>query len=96
VNVDKASDSWPLGGDGISDFDELKPYLDEVNAHIAASSASHGVLVAPVYQAFNGVTGDEDPGDKGLTAFDDFHPNGLGHAVIASLLRGLGYATVTP
>ncbi len=96
VNVDKASDSWPVGGDGISDFDELKPYLDEVNAYIAAASASNGVRVAPVYQAFNGVAGDEDPGDKGLTAFDDFHPSGLGHAVIASLLRGLGYATVTP
>lgn len=96
VNVDKASDSWPVGGDGISDFDELKPYLDEVNAYINAASVSHGVLVAPVYQAFNGPAGDEDPGDKDLLAFDDYHPNGRAHALIASLLRDLGYATVTP
>jgi len=96
VNVDKASDSWPAGGDGVSDFDVFKPYLDAVNAYIATASAARGVKVAPVYLAFNGPIGDEDPGDKGLLAFDDFHPNAQGHAVIASLLRALGYAAVTP
>ena len=96
VNRDKASDSWPAGGDGVSDFDELKPYLDEVNAYIASSSTARGVLVAPVYYWFNGPNGDEDPDDKGLLAFDDFHPNDRGHALMASLLRDLGYSTVTP
>ena len=96
VNVDKASDTWPAEGDAVSDFDVFKPYLDEVNAYIEASSTAHGVLVAPVYYWFNGPGGDEDPGTKGLLAFDDFHPNDRGHALIAGLLRNLGYASVTP
>jgi lysophospholipase L1-like esterase len=96
VNEDKATDTWPVGGDGTSDFAELKPYLDELNTYITASSIARGVLVAPVYLAFNGPTGDEDAGDKGLLAFDHFHPNDRGHALIASLLRDLGYSTVTP
>jgi lysophospholipase L1-like esterase len=96
VNVDKASDTWPAGGDGVSDFNELKPYLDDINAYIAGASTAKGVLVAPVYAAFNGANGDEDPNDKALLAFDHFHPNNSGHALIASLLRSLGYSTVTP
>jgi hypothetical protein len=39
---------------------------------------------------------DQDPGAAGLLAFDEFHPNGAGHALIASLLRALGYSAVTP
>ena len=96
MNEDKASDTWPVGGDGTSDFAELKPYLDELNTYITASSIAKGVLVAPVSLAFSGPAGDEDPSDKGLLAFDDFDPNDRGHAVIASLLRQLGYSTVTP
>jgi lysophospholipase L1-like esterase len=98
VNIDKASDSWPPGGggDGRTDFDVFKFYLDAVNTYIAAASVTKGVLVAPVYYWFNGADGGEDPGAKGLLAFDDFHPNAQGHALIASLLRGLGYSTVTP
>jgi lysophospholipase L1-like esterase len=70
----------------------LEPYLDDVNAHIAATTSEHGVPYAPVHAAFNGPDGDQDPGDKGLLAGDGLHPNGTGHAVIAELLRGLGYA----
>ncbi len=96
VNEDKASDSWPPGGDGTSDFTILKPYLDILNAYIATASLTKGVLIADVYHVFNGPSGDEDPADKGLLAFDDFHPNANGHAVMTTLLRNLGYATVTP
>ena len=94
VTVDQASDSWP--GDGMNDFQALNPYLSEVNAHIAASSAANGILVAPIHLTFNGASGAEDPAAKGYISFDGFHPNGLGHRVMGQLLRGLGYAVTVP
>jgi lysophospholipase L1-like esterase len=94
VNIDKVSDSWP--GDGVNDFEALKPYLEDVNAYIAVTAAAKGILTADVYHAFNGANGDEDPSSKGYLAFDGFHPNALGHSVIASLLRSLGYAVTVP
>src|SRR5262245_55180998 len=93
VKIDKNSDSWLADG-GATDFEALKPFLDDVNAYIA--SKSDGILVAPVYANFNGVSGTEDAGEKGLLAFDGFHPNAKGHALIASLLRDLGYSKITP
>ena len=48
VNEDKASDSWPPGGDGTSDFTILKPYLDILNAYIATASLTKGVLIAHI------------------------------------------------
>jgi len=83
-------------GPGNTDFDVFKPYLDDINAYIFSTSMAHGVLVAPVYDAFNGPLHDQDPGAAGLLAFDDFHPNAAGHALIAKKLRALGYFTVTP
>jgi lysophospholipase L1-like esterase len=80
----------------VNDFQALKPYLEDVNAYIASSSAANGILSADVYHAFNGPNGDQDPSSKGYLAFDNFHPNALGHFVIASLLRGLGYAVTIP
>ena len=94
VNTDKASDTVP--GDGVNDFQALKPYLDDVNAYIASTSATNGILSATVSVEFNGPLGDQDPTSKGYLAFDRFHPNGLGHAVIAGLLRNLGYASTVP
>jgi lysophospholipase L1-like esterase len=94
VNIDKEADSWP--GDLGNDFQVLKPYLDEVNAYIGATADANKIAYAPVYEAFNGPAGDEDPGDKGLIAFNAFHPNAAGHALIASLLRELGYVPIVP
>jgi lysophospholipase L1-like esterase len=67
-----------------------------VNAYITSTSNAKGILVAPVYANFNGALGDEDAGEKGLLAFDNFHPNAQGHALIAKLLRDLGYTKITP
>lgn len=100
VNEDRARDSWEndgechdLDGDGkCSDFEVFKPYLDDINHYIATTAADHGIPYAPVYLAFNGAEGDQDPEDKGYTAFDGFHPNDAGHQVIANLFRELGYA----
>jgi lysophospholipase L1-like esterase len=96
VAEDKASDTYPPSGPGNTDFDVFKPYLDDINAYIVGTSTAHGALVAQVYDAFNGPLHDQDPGAAGLLAFDDFHPNAAGHALIASRLRALGYLTVTP
>ena len=88
VTEDQNSDSWP--NDQGNDFKVLKIYLDQVNGYILSKSG--GVPVARVDLAFNGIYGDEDPKTKGYIAFDGFHPNTLGHAVIAQALRSLGYA----
>jgi len=92
VAADKATQTYA----GTTDFDVFRPYLDDVNAYIVGTSTAHGALVAHVYDAFNGPLHDQDPGAAGLLAFDDFHPNAAGHALIASRLRALGYFTVTP
>jgi lysophospholipase L1-like esterase len=94
VDEDKASDSWSEASNE-NDFTILKSYLEEVNQYIAQTSASFGAF-AKVYETFNGLAGDEDPAGKGLLAFDGFHPNKAGHALMASRLRDLGYAPLLP
>jgi lysophospholipase L1-like esterase len=94
VNAQKASDSW-ADDNGLSDFQAIKPYLDEANKYIASTAAANNIPCAKVYQAFNGASGEEDPGDKGYISPYDFsgvHPGELGHKVIADLFRNLGYA----
>lgn len=73
-------------------FYVFKQYLDEVNQHIAARAAHYGYEFAPVYVAFNGADGTEDPIAKGYIWIDGLHPNDTGHQVIAQLLRSLGYS----
>jgi lysophospholipase L1-like esterase len=94
VNVDRASDTWP--GDAGNDLAVLKPYVDDVNAYILNTSTAQNIGCARVYLAFNGPFGTDDPADKGLLAFDRFHPNSAGHARIAQLLRQLGYEQDVP
>lgn len=91
VARDQAADSWQDDG-GKSDFAVFKPYLDAVNAHIAATATAKHIPYARVYQAFNGPTGDVDAGDRGYLSFDRLHPNDRGHRVIADQFRALGYA----
>jgi lysophospholipase L1-like esterase len=93
---DRSADSWP-DDDGLTDLQALKPYLDEVNAHIAATVASHSIPYAQVYLAFNGPSGEEDPRIKGyISVLDGLHPSKAGHRQMAELLRGLGYAPLFP
>jgi lysophospholipase L1-like esterase len=94
VREDLASDTWP--GDAGNDFQAVNAYLDEVNAFIASTAMERKIAFAPVHLAFNGPNGTDDPGDKGLLAFDHFHPNTVGHILIAQLLRGVGYSQTTP
>ena len=90
VNEDLATDSW--AGDGTTnDFQVFKPYVDEVNQHIASVLFDNQINFAHIYLVFNGPNGTVDPADKGFISLDGFHPNGSGHRVIADQLRQLGY-----
>ena len=75
-----------------TDFQIIKYYLDQMNSHVAVSASAYLIPCAQVYAAFNGANGDEDPIAKGLVGSDSLHPTDAGHKLIATLLRGLGYA----
>jgi lysophospholipase L1-like esterase len=92
VNEDKAHDTV-TGDSYANDFELLKVFLEDVNAHIAASCAATAFACAQVYAVFNGPNGDEDPADppRSYISFDGFHPNDAGHRAIARALRVLGY-----
>ena len=55
----------------------------------------YGIPVVSLYEAFNGRDGNENPGEKGYLR-DGIHTNPAGDAVIADLLRDLGYDPVHP
>jgi lysophospholipase L1-like esterase len=95
VTTDKAKNTTPDKSETTvkgNDFQVLKYYLDQINGHIATTTANNLIPSAQVYLTFNGANGDEDPIAKGYIARDGLHPSDAGHQFIASLLRGLGYA----
>ena len=81
------------------DFAVLNGYLTQVNNIIHSTElAPYNIPYARVYEAFNIDLNNNvvDPASKGLLAFDGFHPNTAGHAVIAAKLNALGYAATMP
>jgi hypothetical protein len=64
-----------------------------VNAIVHQVAAEYDILVAPVYAAFNGPDGDQEP-DGYLQV--DGRTNPTGDAIIADLLRELGYGDAAP
>jgi len=90
VDEDRAQDTWP--NDQGNNFQVSKVYLDQINNHIALTSAARNIPYARVYQAFNGPNGDRDARELDYIAFDGLHPNGRGHARIAELFSNLGYS----
>jgi lysophospholipase L1-like esterase len=74
-----------------TDFQVLKYYLDQMNAHIAVSANSNNIPTAGIYSAFNGASGSEDPIAKGLMNTDGIHPSEVGFQMISDNLRALGY-----
>lgn len=74
-------------------FEEKKTCIEGVNAIVHQVAAEYGIPVAPVYTAFNGPDGDQDP--EGYLE-DGVHTNAEGDAIIADLLRELGYGDVAP
>ena len=63
---------------------DLKPYVDEVNRHIASTARSRAVPYAEV------------PVGEISMSSDGVHPNGAGYATIAGRLRGLGFGPLHP
>ncbi len=75
---------------------EAKNRCTKVYNEIVHSVADkYGIRVVPLYEAFNGPDGNENPGEKGYLR-DGIHTNPAGDAVIADLLRDLGYDPVHP
>jgi lysophospholipase L1-like esterase len=64
-----------------------------VNAIVHQVAEEYGILVAPLYLAFDGPAGDQDP--EGYLE-DGIHTNAAGDAIIADLLRGPGYEPAAP
>jgi lysophospholipase L1-like esterase len=96
VQVDKATNTFddnkePPESRG-NDFQVLSYYFNQMNNYIASTASIYSIPMAQVHQAYNGVSGDEDPVAKGYIATDGSHPSNTGHQVIANLFRGLGYA----
>lgn len=74
-------------------FEDKKACVEAVNAIVHQVAEEYGILVAPLYLAFNGLEGDQDP--EGYLE-DGIHTNAAGDAIIAGLLRELGYEPAAP
>ena len=72
-------------------FEDTKRYWMEFNKCIAEVAEKHGILVAQVFQAMNGVYGDDDPNEKGYLASSGQFLSDEGYEVVAKLFRELGY-----
>lgn len=94
VDEDKQKNTWP--NDRGDDFQVMKSYFDEANRHIQGSRTTRDLRIAKVSEAFNGLSGEEDPQDKNYLSFDRVHPSDEGHQVIADRLRELGFGTISP
>ena len=72
-------------------YEETKRTWMELNKCIVEAAEQHGIPVAQVFQAMNGVHGDDDPQGKSYLASDGQMLNDEGHQVVAKLFRELGY-----
>jgi hypothetical protein len=77
-------------------FDDLNPYWVTCNEYFVQAASEHNIPVARVDLAFNGPALDEDPSDKGYLLGDKHHPNQQGRALMAELVRELGYEPLAP
>jgi lysophospholipase L1-like esterase len=79
IFVDDAITTWPSEGK-IKDIRSLEPYVEEVNYHIATTTADKDVPYVEIYL------------EKGHVNPDGVHPNDEGYQVVAEQLRELGYS----
>jgi hypothetical protein len=77
-------------------LDEKKDCHEAINELIHEVGSRHGICVAGVSEAFNGPSGLEDPGEKGYLGYDGYRVSPDGDAVLAELLRELGYEPTVP
>ncbi len=89
VREDLGTDSWS-NDNGLIDHDAFQPYLQHANDHIAESLEAAHIPFAKISVVFNGPDGSIDPSDRGYMSADGFHPNDLGHQIIAQELLRFG------
>jgi hypothetical protein len=77
-------------------LDEKRPCHEAINELIHDVGVRHGIPVAPVADAFNGQYGLEDPREKGYLGHDGYRVSDEGDALVADLLRDLGYEPTVP
>jgi lysophospholipase L1-like esterase len=77
-------------------YDECLACWENYNQAIHQAAMAHGVPLARVFDAFNGLDHDEDARDKGYIREDGEHTTGAGRQIIADLLRELGYEPTLP
>jgi lysophospholipase L1-like esterase len=68
----------------------LRGWWDAFNRHVARLASEYVIPLARVRDAFNGISGDENPVE--YIGEDGWHTNARGAARIAELHRDLGYA----
>lgn len=69
----------------------IKSYLEDINRFIILSAINNRIFPALVYQAFNGINGEIDAGQRGYLSSDGIHPSNTGHDIIAAQLRATSY-----
>jgi lysophospholipase L1-like esterase len=78
IFTDEAPDTTPSNG-RLDHLQIFKPYVKEIDSHIAASATDEGIPYAEMYLG------------EGEISPDGVHPNDEGYEVIAEKLRELGY-----
>lgn len=69
-------------------FQDKRACVQGLIALVHQTGSKYGIPVVPVYEAFNGPDGDQDPN---AYLQDKVHTNAIGDSIIADLLREMGY-----
>jgi hypothetical protein len=72
-------------------FGIVDPYLQQMNDHVATTSAQYGFAMTDIHAVYNGLSGAEDPIAGGYVSPETYHPTSYGALVIADQLRLAGY-----
>jgi hypothetical protein len=75
---------------------ECTAVYEAASGAIREAADDYGVVMASVYDAFNGPDHDEDPREKGYVASDGYHASLRGASAHAEILHGLGYDAIIP
>lgn len=79
---------------GPEDIGAKAKCVDVYNEIIHSVAEEFVIPVVPVFEAFNGPDGNDNPADKGYLQRDGIHASETGNQVIADLLHDMGYNKV--
>ena len=72
-------------------YEDALRYCMDFNNVIHEVAEDYDIPVAHVFEAMNGINGENDPNEKGYLADDKVHLSDEGYQVVAKLFRELGY-----